>query len=498
LSLQYVIPAPATWNTRAPLALAAETDALDLVNMIPDEGFSRLRRGHALHADELGDGPVETLLSASFKNGTERLVSIADDEIHSIAADGTTADITGTATVTNARWQGIMFNNRLIMVNGINPPLNWNGSGNVDAQAYTGIGDPDDLISVHTYKGRLYFIEKETASFWYGGINEFQGELKEFDLSSVFQRGGELVYVGSFTQEMGDVSTDIFLAASNQGEVLAYVGDFPGAGGNFALIGRFFTGRPLGRRSFMHLGQDVLVMTEIGIFPVSRLLSGRFLTEDDALSGNVNKTFNQVARNRKNAFGWQAVFHPTSRLIVFNVPVGTGVFNQYVMHYATKGWALFKGLNGFSWAILDGRIFFGGAGGKVYEADKGKTDNGAPIPFDIRWAFSTYGRPGRTKQFIDATPFIETQGGQGIRMTMSVNFDRKTQLGGEVLLSAKPGMKWGDSWGGAWASGKTTRTDRYTIRGEGHYGSLRMFGNANNIDLDVFGAMVRYQEGGQN
>lgn len=493
------IPAPVGgWDTRSPIADMPIINALSLVNVFPDEGVCRLRKGYTQYCElPAVTTAVRSLFELPTQTGSSRFIAISDDKVWDITTGSSPTDITDGATITNDLWQGVVFRNRLILFNGEDDPMVVEATGDVQAPTYTGLANPDTGVNPATYKGRLYVVEKDSLSFWYGGIDEFQGALTEFNLSSIFYRGGKLLWAGSFTKEQGLLSSDIFLAASNQGEVLAYAGDSPAPGGGFTLIGRFLMPKPLGYRAFLNVGNDVLVLTEAGVFPVSRLLAGEFITEEAAISLNINKAILKAAALNQASFGWQATYYPSGRYIAFNVPTGGSTFEQYVMNISTRAWCKFTNQNAFVWSTFGNGLYFGGADGKIYLADNGLTDDGEVIPWDVRWAWNYYGDRSRVKRFLNARPIITTTSTEAdVGLIIDTDF-RQQNVNNNIVITAAGGAEWGDPWGSAWAPAFVVRDDMYGLVGEGFAGALRMFGQADNLELEINAIQIRYEIGGE-
>ena len=61
---------------------------------------------------------------------------------------------------------------------------------------------------------------------------------------------------------------------SSGGDVVVYQGIDPMAA-DFTLVGRYYVGKPLGRRCMCRYGSDLLILTAEGLIPMSRLLGLR-------------------------------------------------------------------------------------------------------------------------------------------------------------------------------------------------------------------------------
>jgi hypothetical protein len=153
-------------------------------------------------------------------NGTFKLIAAIDTKIYAIDSGAVTD--TG-ATISNSNCNSEIFNNKMFICNGSRYRQVYDGvAGTVANSTFTGV-TLADLINVSSYKNRLYFIEKDSASIWYGGVNAVgSSALTEEDLSYVMRNGGFLVFAGSITNQTAQTAQDLFVAVSSEGELLAH------------------------------------------------------------------------------------------------------------------------------------------------------------------------------------------------------------------------------------------------------------------------------------
>jgi hypothetical protein len=201
------------WNARDPLPMMKEQYAVLLDNFFPGTGSVDMRRGSVLHASAAGAGPVETLMEYA-SGSTRQMLACGSGGIYDVSTGGG-ATALSTAFGGN-QWIWVNFRGFVVAVNGVDAPINYNGTA-IATSTITGSGlAPADLNYVVAHKSRLYFTEANTLSFWYLSTNAIQGASSEFDLSGIFRMGGTLVALGSWTRDGGSGSDDLFLVAGRR------------------------------------------------------------------------------------------------------------------------------------------------------------------------------------------------------------------------------------------------------------------------------------------
>ena len=231
-SITVTVPAPVGGlNTRDSLNLMPPTDAVRLDNWNPGISALSVREGYRPLAAGIAAGPVATL--AAFHAGTvSKSIAAAAGGLHEISgaphllAGGFASD----------RWQTAAFNGRLGLVNGIDPPQIFDGSG-VDAMPVSGDGlAPERLLGIMTHRSRTYFLERDSQDFWYSDVGALGGRLARFPLSRVGQFGGNLVCMGSWNVEGGSdvwggggIGEDLAVFCMSSGDIVVYRGDDPGS-----------------------------------------------------------------------------------------------------------------------------------------------------------------------------------------------------------------------------------------------------------------------------
>ncbi len=405
-AITVTVPAPVGGlNTRDSLNLMPPTDAVRLDNWNPGISALSVREGYRPLAAGIAAGPVETL--AAFHAGTVSK-SIA-------AVSGGLYEISGAPHLLaggfdSDRWQTAAFNGRLGLVNGIDPPQVFDGSG-IGAMPVSGPElAPERLLGIMTHRSRTYFLERDSQDFWYSDVNALGGRLARFPLSRVGQFGGNLVCMGSWNVEGGSdvwggggIGEDLAVFCMSSGDIVVYRGDDPGS--DWSLVGVFRAGAPVDVRGVARRGSDLLALTSEGLISISRLVSEGSLTPNGVVSDKIRPTLVDAVRRHGANTGWQVLVHSRAGRTIVNVPLGGGRFEQYAMDTQTGAWARWTGIDGHCWGVFDENAHFGAAAGTVNRI-AGNSDAGAPITGDVQTAFNAFGRRGVVKRCIGLRPVL--------------------------------------------------------------------------------------------
>ena len=468
--------------------------ALELINITPTASAPEVRKGYTLNATITGGAPVNTLRALPLQSGVDRLVAMSGASIWDIAA-GVATNVTGTTPLTSSNCSTEIFSNRMFICNGVDTVQVYNGATTVDS-TFTGV-TLSTLVTVSSYKKRLYFVKKNTFQLWYGATSAVGGSaLTLEELESIFSKGGYLLFAGSYTNQTAQTSADLFFACSSEGEIAFYAGSDPT---DWVLVAKFYIGKPLGYNSFMRINQDVWILTQQGIVPVSALFQADPQQALLSVSGKINPLISQAANLFPFSYRWHGVFFPAGNKVLIQVPTSETSTTMLVWDMDTKGWTRYVlddlG-NAISMAMADKSLYYSGSTGKVFNADTGQNDNGNPINFTLRSAFSFYGARGNFKAFKDCRPLLKTQRGQSFVLGLDTDFKK---LPNTDTITSTPGTTtaWGAPWGSPWSGGSEYVFDRFAVRGQGHSAAIKFIGSVKDSPLQILGFEVRFDIGGQ-
>ncbi|MEC9266707.1 MAG: hypothetical protein VX464_11660 [Pseudomonadota bacterium] len=353
---------------------------------------------------------------------TKKLFAAAGGYISDVtSADPASPSVSG---LSNDEWQhvniGTSGGHFLWICNGADDPRHYNGS-TWATPTLSGV-TATTISNVALHKRRLMFTFNNSLSFGYLAVNTIAGAVSTFPLASLFRDGGELVAIGSWTRDGGDGADDLCCFFTSNGEVAVYSGTDPGDANNWSLVGVFKIGRPIGKRCVFRVGADLIVISEDGYLPLSKVLPSAGASPQVAVSDKISGAVKSRARSFKGTFGWQGVIYTKGGYGFVNVPRSTtGDFEQHVVNLNTGAWARFVGQNGYSWAVHDGNLYFGGPG-FVYQADDGLSDNGAVIQTDGKTAFQYFGSRGVQKNFMTARPVLSSEGSLPVSFGFDTDF----------------------------------------------------------------------------
>lgn len=422
------IPAPVGgWNTRDALPTMKSKYAVALDNWFPASSFCELRGGNAPHATGM-TGNGKTLMTYNKLNGQNEMFCATASGVYDVSSAGAVGSAEIARTDGKHVWinYGDGTNQWLIAVNGVDKPLYYDGTtwlavDGITSPALTGL-TTTAIAGVFSSKFRLYFLEKNSLSFWYLAAGAAGGALTEFDLSGVAQMGGYLIAGETWTIDSGEGPDDRVVFVTSEGEVIVYAGTNPGDAAAWALQGRYVIGRPLGRKCLHKFGGDLLVLTENGVFPMSAAAQSASIDYKLALSFNIEPTFTESARNAFSAYGWKATFLPQRSALVVNVPVAEdGTHYQYVMNTLTKSWCRFTAWDAEDFVVFNRELYFCDAT-VVYKAWTGTDDNGSNIVCYGKTAFSFFGSPSQQKMFKMFRPILASNANLSFAADYDVDF----------------------------------------------------------------------------
>lgn len=485
------------WNRRDALDMMRPGDAIILDNWFPRESDVVSRRGYTSHCNS-GSGATVDYLFEHFSGTTQKLLAFSGGDVWDVSTS--TPSKTYDASLSGG-WVGCMFNGKSFFANGTDSALDFDGSSTWTATAWTGSGlaSTADLNYVFAFKSRLYFVEKNSQSFWYGGTNSVTGTLTEFPLQGVGNFGGNLLAVHSITHDGGEGLDDYFCAFMSSGEVIVYRGT--GDPASFVLVGVYHIGPLVNKRALTRVGAELLAITSDGYIPVTKVLRNARSSPKQAISDKITQEASYVVKQHGSNSGWQAIVYHKGPYVLINVPVSASSIQQHVMNLNTGAWCRFTGQAATCWAIFADNLYFGNASGVVYKADNGFSDAGTAISTDAQTAWNYFGDRGRLKKFNAIRPIFVADGDPGAQYGTGVDFETIVPTSALAVPSTTASYTWDDpasiwdvaTWGGAYRSARGWQT---TAGGIGYCASLRVRTSNTAKDVQFQAINVLYEPGG--
>tara|TARA_R100000315_G_scaffold48802_1_gene23111 strand:- start:896 stop:1891 length:996 start_codon:yes stop_codon:yes gene_type:complete len=327
-------------------------------------------------------------------------------------------------------------------------------------------------------------------------VASIAGTVATFDLASIATRGGTLSAIGTWTRDGGDGSDDLAVFLTSEGEAIVYAGTNPGSADAWSLVGVFNIGRPIGRRCVEKVGADLIVTTENGFLPLSKVLPLGLSAPSQAISDKISGSVKEAARSFKSTFGWQTVLYPKGGFGLFNVPNSTvRDYHQYVVNLTTGSWCRFTGMNGNAWVVHEGNLYFG-ASGAVLLADTGANDSGTAIEGNGKTSFQYFGGRGALKQFTLIRPIIASDGALPVSIGFDVDFKNGTSVYTPSSVTSE-GAAWDTAtWDDAeWASASEPIQTWRSVTGVGYNAAIRIRTSTTNQSVAWHATDVQYITG---
>jgi hypothetical protein len=409
------------WNAISSLADMPPDNAVQLDNWIPRPGYLEMRRGSKVFAEGIGSDstPVETIMPYNSPNtGSTALFAIGMGTIYDITAGATAVSTTVTGW-SNSRAQYVNFTNAadttyLIVVNGVNTPVIYNGSTWADL-AITGV-TPTDIVSVNAWKGRLWFVLNNSTQAAYLAVGAIAGTASTFDIGPLMTMGGYLNAIATWTVDTKQTVDEYIAFISSRGQIFVYQGTDPTTANTFALVGVYNLGAPIGRRCFLRISGNLWILTMDGVIPMTEMLAiDRSSAPRVALTLMIMNAINAATQNYAANFGWQFISYPRGTLAILNIPtVENNTSMQFVMNTITGAWCRFLNLDAQCWELWNDLPYFGSTDGRVYQWDTGSGDYSGdedlPITATVQTAFNYFDTRGFKKRFTALRPIITTDG----------------------------------------------------------------------------------------
>lgn len=452
------------WNASDALDGMKEEDAIKLENWYPTTDGVETRKGHEVHLSGLSD-KVETLVEYHGTDGTRRLIAASGAIVYNATSAATSI---GTG-FSSAQWQTVQKDGVMLMVNGADAPQSYDGS-TLGAATISGSGlTVANLIDCTSYFSRNWFVEKDTANAWYTALNAPAGALTKFPLEDVTKMGGYLMKVDTWSRDSGDGPDDYIVFIMSTGEILVYGGD-PST--TFSIVGRFYAPEPLSRRCTLKFGANLWIMTRGGVVSLEAIMALGNQAVDKAITTKIKEAFRSKADAFGVQFGWMAHYYPKREMVLFNVPTGTNLYQQYVVNTLTGAWCSFKGMNSFSWSNYNGDLYFGGDT-YIYKADTGNDDNGSDIVFDAITAFTYLGNYGQKKQITMVQPSLRLDGNLQNNITIGTDFEIPAEPS-DIEVTQSGGTPWGSPWGSPWSGQPVIEDNFIGVSGYGYNVAIRL------------------------
>src|SRR6185312_4949755 len=401
------------WNTRDALDAMDPADAVLLDNWFPDTAGVLVRNGYQPYATSVGTNPVQTLVSYH-AGSIQKFLAASSGNIYDVSAAGAPGAPLATGFSSDA-WQTVNFLQRTFFFNGSDTVQVYNGS-TVTSSTFTGV-TLSTLIGGIIYQNRLFTWQNNSTGFWFAPLNSIIGALSFFDLSAFTPNGGNLIAAATYSHDGGNGVLDFIAFMMSSGDCLIYYGNDPSNVNNWQLIGIYRISPPVSPRAVCNYGAEAFVTTFDDHVPLSQQLvalrEGRLPPRS-----KVSAAVQAAVLSNPGGFGWQALFYPAGRRLIFNIPNSNGTFSQHIQNTGlsyvdsvtglqTSPWCRFQNMEAQCFGIFKNNLYFGSAGGMIYQADTGSLDVLGAVQANGQQSWNTFEDPQR-KRITAARPILES------------------------------------------------------------------------------------------
>lgn len=506
------IPAPIGGiNAVDPLAAMPPQFCLEAKNLIADGRTMKVRPGYALWAsfDDslLPNGGAKTILPfLDGEPGNNKLFCVSKDGIYDMTGGGTlvTPDIalSGGAGCGWGVWTNFVNDGGAHYLFYADPDdglFEYTVSGGwVQPTGITGVNEAD-LVFVMQHMGRIWFIEKDTATAWYLAAGAVTGAATAFYFGNKFTHGGRLVGLYSWTVDGGQGIDDHLVAISSSGDVMVYKVVDPSDPTDMLLIGQYYMGPPpAGYRTAAMQGGELYLLCQYGVIPLTRLMQGALVQQENTqISRNISPLIVSLMLQTQQVNGWEMKNIPVSNCFIVGTPPIEGYPPlQYCLSTRTNGWTTWEDLPYQTGEMYGTEFYFADDDESIWKLT-GNTDAantaglfGSNIRFTILSSYQDYGETGHyhVGQFIRVV--LASVNAPGLAAKVRYDYDA-SPVTASAPASAFTEPLWNTAeWDDAvWGGTMTARTFMFGATGIGRAMAVVLAGNSNSetgiIRLDL-------------
>ncbi|NDF49381.1 MAG: hypothetical protein EB116_04730 [Betaproteobacteria bacterium] len=489
-----VIPAPTGGlNYRDPIAAMSPQDALVLTNMIPRQQGVELRKGWRAYANAVTVSGVaqaaESVFGYTAPNSANNKVFMATNgKIYDVTAGGTpTVAVASTGSTDNEWWTTQFSTAADTFLLAVSPGAGYwtysTTSGWVNRTSTTS-NMTTSVRTVAVWKRRVWFTFQNDSNVYYmGNVDAITGTVTSFPMGSILRNGGYVSALFNWTIDAGFSVDDFLVAIGTEGDVGVWEGTDPTSSTTFQLKGAWYVG-PVPRHGsyFTPFGGDVMIVSELGLVPMSKLISGQY-TQDQQIgpASKIQSVFAPLVRKLLNQRYFDVFVVPSSEVLVIKLPADAGTYRQFAMNVTTGAWCDFVGIPMRSASVIGGQLYFGTSDGLTCKGLFGDLDGvdsvgagGNYVEGDIQTSFQHFGTPAQLKKFSMARPIFIATAPPAMKLTVNTQFQSQSVPGSPYFFSEANGV-WNTAvWNVSVWVGQNTYQAWAGTEGLGYYGSLRM------------------------
>lgn len=342
---------------------------------------------------------------------------------------------------------GTFQDNELITGSGGSATVN--GPAQLLFVAVTGVAT-DTLSFVWSYKSRLFYVEENSMNAWYLPVDAIGGAMTKFPMGGIFSRGGSLLFGASWSLETsGDGGlSEQCVFVTTEGEVAVYQGSNPSDANDWARVGVYRIGKPLGPKAWIRAGGDIIIATDVGFVPLSQAVQKDYAAlSPAAVSYPIETEWNSLVQSRAGG-NWCCELWPEKQMAVVAPPtINYQPARMLVSNVRSGAWAEYTNWNGNCLEAFQGRLFFGSVSGKVIEANVTGADEGATYVGQYIPLFDDLKTPASLKVPQLARAFLRGPRETSVALNMQFDYVYESNPSGSAPITTV-GSEWGVGiWG---------------------------------------------------
>ena len=295
--------------------------------------------------------------------------------------------------------------------------------------------------NVWTFKSRLYFVETNSLNIWYLGVEAIGGAATKFPMTGIFNKGGYIIACGDWAIDSTSGIYQGFCVITSEGEVAMYDGLDPTT---WSLKGVYKVAKPLGPRCLMKAGGDLLVATEDGIVPMSKVEAlDQVALENIAVTKPIAPAWRNAVISRQGLAGWELTSWPLQAMGIFNLPKqNVGDRTQLIVNTRTGAWSTYTGWDANCFAVYNNGLYYGTSDGRVMQAEVGGADDNTNYTAVIFQAFDSLNGSMNQKQVKLVRPHIQSNISFTPQIDIRVDYDTMVPLAPTAIASTGTGAQW--------------------------------------------------------
>lgn len=472
-------------NFRDPISNMAVTDALVMRNFIPKQTGAELRKGWKYHTSVLASNAVSTFSYNAPNPANSKLFAALGGNIYDVTTGTPVVSQSATGSTQNL-WDTTQFANGAdVFLLAVSPGAGyWTYDSTNGWVQRTVTGLPANPTTVAVWKNRVWFTVQDSSSVYYlDTVDAITGTAVEFTMGSILRNGGYVRTLLNWTVDAGYALDDYLVVVGSMGDVGVWQGTDPSDPQKFGLKGIWYVGPvPKYGRFFTGYGGDVMLLSELGLVPLSKLINGQFSDVQPGPSAKVQSVLSPLISKLRDELSWDVFPVANSDVLVIKLPPQNGNYVQYAMNVNTGAWCTFTNVPMVCVASLNGNLYFGTddahiARGFYGELDQVGTDDagGQPVDGEIQSAFLAFETPGQLKKFSMVRPIFIARQPPSIKLKINTQYSLSGVSGAPSFTSEARG-EWDEGlWSIArWGSSSNTFETWIGVTGLGYYGALRM------------------------